>query len=57
MWTAAFADPWSLIITESERGRESEVEKTMIVERKSEKQTTFIVMKAVLISMFSSNFY
>lgn len=29
----------------------------MIVERKSEKQTTFIVMKAVLISMFGSNFY
>lgn len=57
MWTAAFADPWSLIITESERGREWEVEKTMIVERKSEKQTTFIVMKAVLISMFGSNFY
>lgn len=37
MWTAAFADPWSLIITESERGREWEVEKTMIVERKSKK--------------------
>lgn len=27
MWTAAFADPWSLIITESKRGREWEVEK------------------------------